>query len=323
MKAEVNVAAVVVHYHPSAQDWENTYYLSQFVPVVVVDNSEQHDCQENGPNVVHAPRSLSSSAQSYPIVVIENRINRGVAKALNQGIGYWQSKNIDWCFLFDQDSRISTNFVHDMLSPIKSLSLLNSKPIAAWVPKYFATNLNCYGSAIQVSKRRVRRFSVGQAKGQGVEHNCLPVSYAITSGSLVNMKVFDDIGIHDESLFIDFVDIEWGLRANAKGYALIMNTNATLTHELGGKPIKWLGKRIVSHSPMRHYYYFRNVCHLLKMPHVPTVWKLTELCKLPARFGFYAIYGTQRKQHIKAMLNGLKDGLSNKTGKRNESTDYR
>ncbi|MGR5243235.1 glycosyltransferase family 2 protein [Vibrio sp. PNB23_22_6] len=323
MNSTLNIAAMVIHYHPTEQDWENTYYLSQFVPVLVVDNSEPHGRQQNDSKATQVEINAPSDACTYPIVIIENGMNRGVAKALNQGIGYWQSKNIDWCFLFDQDSKISQNFVQEMLSPILESQPQQMNNVAAWVPKYFATNLNGYGSAIQVSKWRIKRSSVCHIDGQEVKSNGLSVSYAITSGSLINMNVFDAIGIHDESLFIDFVDIEWGLRANAKGYGIRMNTDATLTHELGGEPIKWLGKRVVNHSPMRHYYYFRNVCHLLKMPHIPTVWKLTELYKLPLRFGFYALLGTQRKQHVKAMLSGLKDGLNNKTGKRNESTDHR
>lgn len=329
MNLTINVAAVVVHFHPSEQDWENTHSLSQFIPVLIIDNTASNQCQRSD---IYASSNSDANkveilspnnANSYPLMRIRNGTNKGVAKALNQGIEYWQLHKVNWCFLFDQDSKISSDFVKQMLKPILSSKPWQMEKIAAWVPRYYATNLQSYGAAIQVHKWRVKRLSVENIENKAILLNGMPISYAISSGSLINMKAIDKIGMHDESLFIDFVDIEWGLRANAKGYGVRMNTEVTLTHELGGEPLTAFGKKIVSHSPLRHYYYFRNLCHLLKMPHIPSIWKLTELMKLPLRFGVYGIFSKHPKRQVQAMLSGLKDGLNNIRGKRNESTDHR
>ncbi len=323
MNLNINVAAVVVHFHPSEQDWENTYYLSRFVPVLILDNTVLDKCQQAEIKTNSIEILPQKNAQAYPLMRFKNKSNKGVAKALNQGIKYWQAHQIEWCFLFDQDSKISSDFVEKMLAPILASKPWQMKKIAAWVPKYYATNLDSYGAAIQVHKWRVKRLCAEHIDNKETRINGMPVSYAITSGSLINVKAFDKIGTHDESLFIDFVDIEWGLRANAKGYGIRMNPQATLIHELGSKPLMIIGKKVVSHPPLRHYYYFRNLCHLLKMPHIPTIWKVTELIKLPLRFGFYGLFSKRPLHQVQTMLSGLKDGLNNIRGKRNESTDHR
>ncbi len=323
MNSNINVAAVVVHFHPSEQDWENTYNLSQFVPVLILDNTVLNECQNTEIKENNIEILPQKNAQAYPLMRLKNKENKGIAKALNQGIKYWQTQQIDWCFLFDQDSKISSDFVEKMLAPILATKPWQMKKIAAWVPKYYAANLETYGAAIQVHKWRIKRLSVEDLDNKETRLNGIPVSYAITSGSLINMKAFDKIGMHDESLFIDFVDIEWGLRANAKGYSLRMNPKVTLIHELGSEPLNLFGKKIVTHAPLRHYYYFRNLCHLLKMAHVPTVWKITELIKLPLRFGFYGLFSKRPWHQVQTMLSGLKDGLNNIRGKKNESTDHR
>ncbi len=323
MNSNINVAAVVVHFHPSEQDWENTYNLSRFLPVLIIDNSEPNECQTTKPNAYYIEILPQKNAQAYSLMRLKNNANKGIARALNQGINYWQANQIDWCFLFDQDSQISLDFVEKMLAPILASKPWQMKKIAAWVPKYYAINLDAYGAAIQVHKWRVKRLSVEHINDKETRLNGLPVSYAITSGSLINVKAFDKIGQHDESLFIDFVDIEWGLRANSKGYSLRMNPQVTLTHILGDEPLVAFGQKRVGHSPLRHYYYFRNLCHLLKMPHIPTIWKVTELIKLPVRFGFYGLFSKHPWRQVQTMSSGLKDGLNNIRGKRDESTDHR
>nr|WP_086937680.1 glycosyltransferase family 2 protein [Thaumasiovibrio occultus] len=314
MSSSVRVAAVIVHYHPTEQDWENTRYIGQFLPVVVVDNSE----------------ASSNSEADDTITVLRNGDNLGIATALNIGIDYWQQRGMQWCFLFDQDSKITSTFIDDMLKPAMARAQQRSEGshhsltnIAAFLPRYFANNLHSFGAGIQVSPWRIKRVSVDQITNTIDSPTLLPVSYGISSGSLVNLAAYEQIGPHHEPLFIDFVDIEWGLRANAKGFQVLMNVEVTLSHELGVEPLHILGKRIVNHSPLRHYYYFRNLCQLLKMAHVPAVWKLAELGKLPIRFGLYSLFTPAPYQHIKAMLGGLCDGLQNKTGKKDESPRYR
>lgn len=289
-----NFAAVVVYYHPDNQALVSTEELARFMPVVVVDNSEP---------------AVEPKWQSDSVAYIPNHANLGIAQALNAGIDYWQQQGVTWCFLFDQDSRIDHTFIQSMLTATKQQSHAKT---AAIVPIYYAQNLGKYGDLIRLSKWRLERTSPHKLNKKQLH----PVTYAISSGSLVNLAVYPEIGPHDESLFIDFVDIEWGLRASQLGYQVLTNLSAQLRHHLGDKPVNFLGKQIVNHSPLRHYYYCRNLMAMLRKGHVPAIWKLHELAKLPIRVALYSLCNRNGKAHFILMLSGLWDGLKHQKGKK-------
>ncbi|QIA64460.1 glycosyltransferase [Vibrio astriarenae] len=301
--SNIKVAAVVVFYHPNLQAINSLKKLSKMLPVVVVDNTEEGEPLE--------------WVESESVNIIRNMCNLGVAKAINQGVEYWQSQGMNWCFLFDQDSVIDDGFIEEMITPITS-KRAPADNVAAYVPSYYAKNLESYGSIIQVEK-----FGITRRHPKYARRNELWASYAINSGSLINLNSFNTIGPYLEGLFIDFCDIEWGLRANAKGFQIITNPEATLIQELGEQPISFMGKKIVNHSPLRHYYYIRNAIHMLRLKHVPLVWKTVECAKMPVRFALYSTMTSNRIQHLKAMTLGLIHGLKNKQGKYCESTRNR
>lgn len=291
----LQVAAVVIYYYPDEQAIKNTLALAHHLPVVVIDNTDSEWSDW-----------AAQLAINDNILIIHNQQNLGVAKALNQGVKHWIAQGLDWCFLFDQDSQIDSDFIDTMLT-----ELPKSEPsVAAYVPLYYAENLQQYGDIIQVTANKLTRIEVKKLD----RSEPIWASYAISSGSLINLSSYQAIGEHDENLFIDFVDIEWGLRANALGYKMLTNTKAILKQQLGDKPLFVFGRCIVNHSPVRHYYYFRNVVHMLKKEHVPLTWKRNEILKLPIRFLLYGLFTTNRHQHIKAMVTGVWHGIKNKAG---------
>ncbi|MDR9828561.1 glycosyltransferase family 2 protein [Vibrio sp. FNV 38] len=313
------VAAVVVFYHPDSAAIEHANRLAQWLTVIIVDNSEeplqaprQVKQIETSDNKQHQGEPLTLSKQC---VYIRNGENVGIAQALNQGLQYATNAQKQWCLLLDQDSIIDRDFWLAM----RSIPTENAHPIAAIVPRYFAKNLNKYGDIIQVGRWSIQRRSVECKLSEASDSlQFIPASYAITSGSLVNLQELQKIGLHDESLFIDFVDIEWGLRANSQGAQILTNISAVLTQQLGDSPIKMFGCSVVNHSPIRHYYYFRNVFLMLRKQHVPRIWKLYELAKLPIRFLLYSIFTTNRIDQCQSMLLGILHGIQNKKGKKRQ-----
>ncbi len=292
MEANIKLAAVVVYYHPDQQAIENTRAISEHLDVIVVDNSETE--------------SELLALLPEDVQVIRNGTNHGVAKALNQGIERSIEQGANWCFLFDQDSTIPEDFVGRMLS----CSGIFDPKTAAVVPLYYAENLKKYGDVIQVLKHKINRISAKDIKPD----SAIWASYAITSGSLVNTNNYQQIGEHDENLFIDFVDIEWGLRANHLGYKIFTNSNVALTQQLGDQPIRFGKVNIVNHSPQRHFYYFRNAIYMLRLKHVPLIWKCYELIKFPIRFAVYGLFTSNKRQHVQAMSSGIWHGITRKQG---------
>ncbi|ALR16697.1 glycosyltransferase family 2 protein [Vibrio natriegens] len=290
-----DICAVIVLYRPSPSALEHAKRLSTRLPVIAIDNTE-------------AGHQLSHTSFDFCHRYLANNQNLGIATALNIGIKLAKRQDKHWCLLLDQDSIIDDDFL-DAINTYPS----DSTNIAALTPIYYAQNLDKYGDLIQVRSCSIHRIKLDDESTQK-KAPFIPVSYAITSGSLVNLSIMDKVGLHDEDLFIDFVDIEWGLRANNKGYQVLANTNAILIQQLGDKPIMLMNRRIVNHSATRHYYYFRNVMLMLRKPHVPRVWKIYEFAKLPARFLLYSLFAHPRTKQCRSMLKGIWHGINNKKG---------
>ena len=90
------------------------------------------------------------------------------------------------------------------------------------------------------------------------------IRYAITSGNLVRVSVFDQIGLYDEGFFVDCIDFDFCLRLRRAGYSIYRVPAAMMEHQLGdpvGLP-KGVQKYYARHSPVRRYYMYRNFMYM-------------------------------------------------------------
>ena len=89
---------------------------------------------------------------------------------------------------------------------------------------------------------------------------------SITSGNLVQVKVFDQIGPYDEGFFIDCIDFDFSLRLRKAGHSFCRVADAAMQHELGevaGVPA-FLRRYYARHSPTRRYYMYRNFLYMIE-----------------------------------------------------------
>ncbi len=90
----------------------------------------------------------------------------------------------------------------------------------------------------------------------------------ITSGTILDLSIIDQIGTFDKALFIDFVDTEFSFRVVEKGYRNLLFADIVLKHRIGylkmGRSIKNLKSSArILHAPIRVYYILRNGLYLL------------------------------------------------------------
>jgi len=224
------VCAVIVTYHPHAGMIENlSDILSQVRGLVVVDNGSSAD----------ELRLVQNASQRLGFHLIENEDNLGIAKALNQGICWAIKKDYPWVVLFDQDSRITENFVDQMFATWEKHS--ERERVCSVHPKYIDPETR--------TEALVRRASDGG-----------PI-VSMTSGALMPAWIFERLGMFAADFFIDEVDTEYCLRARAAGYLIADSRSAVLLHS-SGHPRKgsllWFKFRPDDHSAMRRYYMSRN-----------------------------------------------------------------
>lgn len=285
----MKVFAVVVGFYPDSSSLHNMKKMASFFDaVVMVDNT---------------PGCIGRDDLHKDIVVISLGDNLGVAKAINVGLEFSFGEGADVVITFDQDSEITGDMVNHLLCSYRNLCKLTKNVVIG--PSFYDTRMGARAPLITLERGRIRKVSsVGEAP--------VPVAYVISSGMLIPRYVFERVGGMDESLFIDFVDIEWCLRAKLLGVFIYSDPMVIMTHAIGDEPIVLLGRKFPMHSPFRHYYYFRNAVFLMRRSYIPAAWKRQELLKAIPRYMLYSIFTSQRFRHSWMMLKGIYHGISGK-----------
>lgn len=285
--------AVIVFFHPDARAVERANALAKWIPVVVVDNT---------------PRAQATlrPALHEGIEFIPNGANLGIATAINQGVGSLMKAGYRFALLFDQDSEPSKEHV-DRLPRVLAGLLDEGRHVAVIGPAYYDERLGGVTPFVRFGLFRLKRV-------RPVGSTPVDVDFLISSGSCINLASWDDIGPMQDNLFIDFVDLEWCVRAKRRGYAVLGVGSVVMRHSLGDEPVRAFGRSFAMHSPLRHYYLFRNAIALARRRDMPITWKTSELVKLPVRLIVYVGFSDARCDHLRMALSGIRDGLLKRLG---------
>jgi rhamnosyltransferase len=286
--------AVVVFYNPDAACIERANRLAARMHCVVVDNT---------PGIRAAGElGLAGSVEYLP-----NGENAGIATAINQGVEALLRGGFDMAILFDQDSEPPASLFTELPKVIAEANASGER-VALAGPAYEDARLRGLAPFVRFKWGTLERIAP-----QG--DRPIDVDFLISSGSCINLRWWSSIGPMDDALFIDFVDLEWCVRAKQKGYRVLGVPWVHMSHELGGEPVRVLGRAYPMHSPLRHYYLFRNAVVLIGRSYVPWTWKSSELVKFPVRLVIYSLMPSQRMAHLKMALRGLWDGIRGRLGR--------
>jgi rhamnosyltransferase len=276
-----NVYAVIVTYNHDniflSKMINNLTYCN--VKIVFVNNSD---------------KKINCNASDY--YEIKNKFNYGLAKALNQGIQYCLAKNPKLIILFDQDSLISRSNL-DLLIETSS-EIFKQKKIAATGPSFIEQNTNkIHGFA---------NYNIFQISARRSFAKITDALYLITSGTVLNPLYLNKIGLMNEKLFIDYIDVEWGFRARSLGYSLLGLNDILMLHSVGDKNFSFLFYKVPVHSSLRLYYQTRNSFYLYKRKYMPMRWKFADFIYFIKRSFLYVII---KPKNIKVIYKAIIDGI--------------
>ncbi|MBB6005615.1 glycosyltransferase family 2 protein [Arcicella rosea] len=229
----MKIAAVVILYHPTVKTLENIKtYASVLDQVYAFDNTEEGSVIKN--SLMEIPN----------ISYFNDKHNAGIAKRLNTAAQIAINDGFDWLLMMDQDSSFNYstfNLYRDNIS-----NYPDKNQVAIFGPNFSREQQNSFETIIPEE-----------------------VSALITSGSILNLSAYQQIGMFDEALFIDGVDTEYCLRAQNSGFKIVQLFNIFLKHELGEsvrrasiKTLYLVKKTKAIHSPIRCYYIYRNNLYL-------------------------------------------------------------
>lgn len=290
------VVAIVVSYQPDLPRLAALLdaLSPQVAGVVVVDNGSAVDVA-----AWHRDRAGHVGSQA----VLALGANRGIAAAQNAGIAWARARSATHVLLMDQDSIPPPGMVAALWAVLRTHA-----DAAAAGPQYVDARLGRPAPFVRREGLHLSRLE-GDADAPPA-----PADYLIASGCLIPMPVIDAVGAMREDFFIDYVDIEWGLRAHAHGWQSYGVYTTRMHHELGDPPVRFLGRMLPMHSPLRHYYHVRNAVLLYRERWVPLGWKLVDGWRLLLKFGFYSLVPPRRGSHFRMMAIGLWHGLRGRAG---------
>jgi rhamnosyltransferase len=301
------VAAIIVTYHPQADVFLLllNQLLIQTDKVIVVDNTPGADNPE-------LTALIAGAGKQIDCVLIRLGENTGIAKALNEGCKYALASGADFILLNDQDSLPSEHMVHGLCRAYQVLTD-SGLQVGAVGPTY--TDLHT-GLTYPFQAQLPGHFFYGH-KVPTDDFPHVEALTLITSGTLIPVKAFVDVGAMREDFFIDQVDIEWCHRARSKGYRLIGTGWATMYHRMGEAQLRvwylrWRNESF--YSPGRIYYRFRNFVALLKLDFIDWRWKIRSSWYHLGLLYSHIVFGDSSRETVRMFFRGMSDGLGNKMG---------
>lgn len=243
---------------------------------------------------------------SNKIELIQLNENKGIAYAQNIGIQRSLADDSDYLLLSDQDTVYPEQFVKQMLVTFYDKQFNN---IAAVAPLFHdAVGRNNNEGFVKLSQFGFSKIF----PSKGIHE----INQAIASGFIIKATTFNTIGLMDEDLFIDWVDIEWCWRAIAKGYLILGNADVLIEHNLGDNVTNVGHRYITIRSPIRHYYITRNAFHLAWHCSSLDFWHKLCLSYKGMRYiiGF-SLFVRPRAKNMKMTLLGLYHSIIGKLGR--------
>lgn len=270
------VGSCTVLYNPNESVLTNLNSYSNCVDVsVVVDNSDTKN-------------EISQSLKNDPnFIYIDMDGNKGIAAALNKGIEYLNSKNIDFALTMDQDSLFPTKYYPNIL-----------KLVNKYKTDYSVIGLN---------------FN----QDNGGLDEIIEVPYWITSGNFVNISDFMSVGGFMNELFIDYVDFELGYKFKKNGFKICYLKDFSLKHTIGNPiEIHLFGKTYyaMNHSPIRYYYRYRNAYYLYHFVD-KDFFRKEYFKEITINIIKMLMYEKNRKEKLSMIRKGIRDAKLKKLGK--------
>lgn len=296
MTSDSPICAIVVTFNPDVEVLVNL--LRQIdnndCDYIVIDNASG--------NVAEYAGVLTSSKRCQALVRLDE--NLGLATALNLGLRRATESGYRFALLFDQDSDIGASYCSDMLQAWDEAVSTVGERVAAIGPRLQDPDTG-RRTPFRAFDRMFFRSDRRPTPGSSLCHT----GFLITSGTLMPLRVLDDIGFMREDYFIDNIDLEWCFRARSCGYELFGTDNAVLYHRIGEPSANVLVRHgiLVKHSPLRSYYSTRNRINLYRKKYAPLGWKLRDVCRFVLKSSALLLFSRQRVEYWRQIQRGIHD----------------
>lgn len=229
--------------------------------------------------------------------------NVGQGAGLNAVIEAAAAVGCAHIILFDQDSTPGPGLAASLLQRFVALAHESSR-LAALGPLLVPPEALGF-LPIKYWRRRQR---TGEPAG--------PVEFLPTSGTLLSIDAWRDIGPFRADYFIGGIDVEWGFRAWARGWAVALADDLSMDHRWGDARGRneIVHRQFLRQSAPRAYYYLRNAVDSMKLRHMPWRWKWRQAVRMSGQIGLTLVSPGDKSISNRVIWRALRDGYAGRLG---------
>lgn len=290
------VVGILVSYQPREDVLPNVLrsISSQVHKLLIIDNSSDDKLMLE---------ELVGHHSNAEIVFLHSNV--GLASAQNAGVEAAKKYNATHVVFFDQDSVLNEGFISGLLKAEREL-LLQGEKLAAVGPAFY--DLQTGGSFPATA------FLGPFTKRISTQNQFIKASFIISSGCLVRMSVFDEVGLMRDELFIDYIDVEWCFRAQSLGYLVFICPKTKMAHSIGDSRLSFFGRTISVHSAMRRYFLIRNCFFIMRKSYIPLGYKCREIVFNILRCIIGVSISKDKVGYLKFIYSAIIDGVLGRFG---------
>ena len=271
----MTVAVVVPTYRPDATELLSLVTSLQAfgLPILVTDDASP---------VTFDP--ALRAVEALGVTVIRHDRNAGIARGLNEGLGFAFDSGATWLLTVDQDTTLPADYVESLLPwAVAGVGVVAAEHIA-----------DASGSIGYPS-----RLVDGQ----------LITEEVMQTGALWSVDVMNSVGGFDESLGIDAVDAAACLRIREKHLRVVLAPGVCLSHHLGNtRQVQIFGRTVLAtgHSASRRTTMVRNRLKLAPAEFRQSpVHALRTLRRVAVNVALGALVEEDRILNLRGSLKGL------------------
>ena len=288
----VRVAAVIIAFHPDLarlQALVDALTAGRVTTLWLIDNTPGE-----------SPLAIAPSPR---LNIVRFGENRGIAQAQNHGIGAALASAHSHVILFDQDSAPPPDMI-DRLLEVEAELLVQGHAVAASGPVFVDRKSGTWSTATEYGWSIVHRPVDAAALA-------LPTDSLIASGALYRAQALRQVGGMIDALFIDWVDVEWTLRAKALGLRCYTTARTTMSHSIGDEATRLAGKTFNVHGDFRKFYIVRNALLLGRLGYIPLGARVAVIAKVLLKYiPAYLWLGPRRLAMAARLFGALRAGYS-------------
>ena len=231
--------------------------------------------------------------------VIRNHENAGLAHGLNVLAAAAEREGLTHLQFFDQDSSPEPE-LPAALTICFNEALRDFEPLAVVAPRLTPPPGEHYQEVRIAWRDRFRRT----------------VDFAPTSGSILALAAWKDVGPFRADYFIDGIDVEWCLRAWHRGYGTLVFEETSMVHRWGSAipPTEVWKSQILRQPNDRIYFYVRNAVNNLRSSFIPRIWRLRFALRLFAQLVILLSARANTVLTRKVVRRAVSDGWNGRLG---------